>query len=905
MLPIDYSVDERYLAAPPMAGKKRTSQLPLPAANKFCKSTDLSNEASVESFFILRLLHDLGYRDDEVRTKHAIAELKIAKGRKREVHRPDYIIECDKTPRWLIEAKSTNDQIEDWVHQGAGYAFEINRHHADNPLRYFILTSGLLTRVYQWDKSEALLSLRFEDFADGSPKYQALKELLGAEHVRQGWPKETATAKGHRLTRPSIDEVQRAFVRCHRIIWKGEKLGPVAAFVGFAKLLFVKLWQDRKLRDDPAALAAVTNNQELSIDTVKFCVAWIEKHEAATQNPVDSILFRDLLNEIEVDIESRRRKRIFDRDETLRISPGTVKLVVRELEDYYLFGIDEDLNGRMFEAFLSATMRGQDLGQYFTPRSIVKLMLRLSKLEASKKHIDCVLDACCGTGGFLIEALTEMRSQLYKNTSLTSAERTTLLDHVANHSMVGIDAGRDPPLARIARINMYLHGDGGSRVYIADSLQRSPKASHADTAEVKQEVAELRKLLDDGMRFNVVLTNPPFSMDYSMSKPDERDVLSSYSIASSAGGRRPALRSSVMFIERYHDLLKPGGRMLIVIDDAILAGNRNDYVRQYIRDKFIIRAIISLHGDAFRRKGARVKTSILFLTRRLTEDEEQPDIFVYESQAVGLDDVTPKTRPSEAQAARQKATEEIKHIASAFDDYTNGKKGHWLVPSSKLTSRLDVKFLKPWSVSTLKRSWEKSGATPTRLDSLVTAIEETVTLDAKKEYVFLKVTYEGQAEPGERRVGSDVSYSKVYRASPGDIVVSHIRAVNRAVCVLPESMKDMVVSSEYTILRVKDPKKTDVVYLWSVLRSTAVAAELLSASTGQARFRTDWDRLRGQMVPALPYREQRRIGDMYRRVQKHEEDIAKLRAEASDALDRLDLNCEAARERLEQAKPPQ
>lgn len=883
------------------------AQLAFPVANKFCRSTDLSNEASVESFFVLRLLNELGYRDKEIQTKQSIEILKIARGRKRENHRPDFLITCNSEPRWLVEAKPTTDRIEDWVHQGAGYAFEINRQRDSQPLRYVVLTTGLLTRVYQWDKSEAILSLRFEDFVDANQKYEALKELLGAERVRGGWPVVASDPEGRVLVRPTIDDVKRAFLKCHRIIWKAEKMSPQAAFVGFAKLLFVKLWQDRRIRDNPSAFRAVTNGEQIPIEAIRFCVPWVERHEATTPNPVDSILFRDLLHEIELDIESRKRKRIFGRDESLGISPGAVKRVVAELQDYYLFGIDEDLNGRMFEAFLSATMRGQDLGQYFTPRSIVKLMLRLAKLEASKKHIDRVLDGCCGTGGFLIEALTEMRGQLYRNTALSSSERKRLLDEVANQAMVGVDAGRDPPLARIARINMYLHGDGGSRVYIADGLRHPPQASHADPPEVKNEVAELRTLLvDEGMRFDVVLTNPPFSMDYTEDAPEEREVLRKYTLAETDGRRRPGLRSSVMFLERYHELLKPGGRLLTVIDDSILGGEKNAFVRAFIRDKFLVRAVISLHGDAFRRKGARVKTSILCLTRRSDiEAEEQPDVFVYESQAIGLDDVTPKTRPSEAEKARKNALQEIDAIDSAFEAYGNGKKGSWLVPAERITGRLDAKFLKPWSVSALESTWTASGAKSVRLDALVTAVEEPVALDDEEEYTFLKVTYEGMAERGERRIGSEVSYPRVCRAQPGDIIVSHIRAVDRAICVLPESLKRLLVSPEYTVLRVKDKKRTDPMYLWSVLRSTAVVAEMLSSSSGQARFRIDWERLRGQMIPELPIAQQRSVGDMYREALRHKAKIDQLMIKAMTALGPLDLDCEAARERLERAKPPQ
>jgi type I restriction enzyme M protein len=89
-----------------------------------------------------------------------------------------------------------------------------------------------------------------------------------------------------------------------------------------------------------------------------------------------------------------------------------------------------------------------------------------------------------------------------------------------------------PPLGKIARINMYLHGDGGSRVYMTDALRLIPAPSDTDTPEAKQEVLELRKLLegDDPLLFDLVFTNPPFSMDYTRGAPDEWEVLKDYEL---------------------------------------------------------------------------------------------------------------------------------------------------------------------------------------------------------------------------------------------------------------------------------------------------------------------------------------------------------------------------------------
>ena len=99
--------------------------------------------------------------------------------------------------------------------------------------------------MYVWDQEEPILSLRFQDLVEGNTKYEALKGLLAR------LPPNRLAIHGQDLTftrasAPSMDAVKKAFLRCHRIIWKSEKMSPQAAFVEFAKLLFVKLWEDRQ-----------------------------------------------------------------------------------------------------------------------------------------------------------------------------------------------------------------------------------------------------------------------------------------------------------------------------------------------------------------------------------------------------------------------------------------------------------------------------------------------------------------------------------------------------------------------------------------------------------------------------------------------------------------------------------
>jgi type I restriction enzyme M protein len=252
---------------------------------------------------------------------------------------------------------------------------------------------------------------------------------------------------------------------------------------------------------------------------------------------------------------------------------------------------------------------------------------------------------------------------------------------------------------------------------------------------------------------------------------------------------------------------------LTVIDDSVLSGKNYADVRNFIRERFIIRGVISLHGDAFQRAGARAKTSILYLVKRQDVEETQPAAFVFESRYIGLDDVVPKTRPSVAAEARTKAVEEMTEIARAFDGYLAGKKGPWLVAPERLKTPLDAKFLRPWTVTELEARWQQAGADVKELQQLVDPVDDPVVLSQDTPYTFLRISYEGEAERGETVLGREVSYNRIGRARTNHIVVSHINAVNRAICVIPEGIDDVLVSNEFTVLRVKPGVKVEPLYL--------------------------------------------------------------------------------------------
>ena len=883
--------------------------------NIYCRRDDLSNEASVETFFVARLLKDLGYQDNQIKTKASIESREVGPGHKKTNYKPDYLLLINNKPCCVVDAKGTDEALHKWIFQCSGYCLSINQDYAsENPVKYFVLSNGITTQVFEWDNKQALLSLDFADFSYGNPKLEQLKTLLAPTTIVK--PAATSTLKAHDFVfmRPSGEAARQLFASCHQTIWKSDGIAPGPAFMEFVKVMFVKLWHDRNLRDDEDLSKYFEDGSHtirLPKSAVTFSQHWIEQREKEGDvNPIDS-LFSTRRKEIERNVQLRKKKRLFDADERITLNSDTIKRVVAKLEHYDMFGIDEDLNGRLFETFLSATMRGRELGQFFTPRSVVKMMTRLADLQVNTKHQDRVIDACCGSGGFLIESLTMMRNSLRANSSLSAEKRDDLMEVVANQCLFGIDFGKDPPLARIARINMYLHGDGGSRIYYADALDKDLHIAKDTDPEVAQNVQELKDELAKPVEFDVALTNPPFSMTKESKNEADNRVLSRYELAKkdkTSSSLRSSLRSSQMFIERYHDLLTTGGRLITVIDDTLLASDKEAFraTRDYIREKFLIRAIISLPGDAFRRQGARVKTSVLLLEKKEKEQDTQPSCFAFFSEFIGVDDLTPRASDADIREARSKAEAETNQILEGYQAYLAGKApevGVVLSPD-RVNERLDLKFCVPQS-SRMVKEWEQKNIEVKAFSDCVTLRMEAVIPTEHSEELFklIKVSYEGICELERERKGKAIKAGIMYRVKAGQMVFSTIRATDGAIGIVPKELDGALVSGSYSVFDV-GPEDYDTAYLWAVLRSHELRADMQSLSPGSGRYTTYWPEVGVIKIPWLPHADREAIGKGLLEAWELERKVISDRKTALDRVANLGVESEDSIRRWRSSKAP-
>ena len=137
--------------------------------NDFCALADLSNEASVEQFFVSRLIEALGFKDRQISPKISLKVHSVSLGRKKVNYKPDYALKVQSKVRVVIDAKSVEEDLEDWIGQCAGYCLTLNRgYRNDNPVQYFVLSNGIHTQLYEWDSDTPFSTFTSQTLSTGT-----------------------------------------------------------------------------------------------------------------------------------------------------------------------------------------------------------------------------------------------------------------------------------------------------------------------------------------------------------------------------------------------------------------------------------------------------------------------------------------------------------------------------------------------------------------------------------------------------------------------------------------------------------------------------------------------------------------------------------------------------------------
>ena len=583
-------------------------------------------EEEVRQQYVCRLVNHYGFSIDQMKQEVVVSNSSRGQGRAQ----ADIVVWKSKedklndiSPIIVVECKAEHITIrEEDCFQGANYASWAG---AD----FFVTTNLKETRIFKVVKGkipkklEEVINIPDASIVNNSKKVNELLQQTKA------------------FTR---DEFSKLLFKCHNIIRNNDKLSPEAAFDEISKILFIKIRYERDNKE----------GQLFSLKEFKKAKEYDDKYRASSDLPFYQKLFENTKKEFKDDD-------LFDENDSIRIRENSFEAIVKELEIYNLSTTSDDVKGIAFEQFLGRTFRGE-LGQFFTPRTVVDFMVEV--LDPQEGEIIC--DPCCGSGGFLIKAFEYVRSKIEKEIheqkekikgeyftdefdQLSESEKEQIEQKVNNlfyklnqeldinntksrlrvlsyDCIFGTDA--NPRMSRTAKMNMIMHGDGHGGVHHNDGL------------------LNVNGIFEN--RFDVILTNPPFGSrvektakiteadkftdleriekytkrygkDYSNALKQVNDNIGEPLLKLYKTGTMSSL-TEVLFIERCLNLLKPGGRMGIVLPEGVLNNSNLQKIREFVESKAKIVLITSIPQDVFIASGATVKPSLLFF-KKFTEAE--------------------------------------------------------------------------------------------------------------------------------------------------------------------------------------------------------------------------------------------------------------------------------------------
>lgn len=589
----------------------------------------LKPEEEVRQRYVCRLVDSYGYGIKQMGEEVKVTNSQRGQGAARAdivIWRNEEDKRKGKNALIVVECKAENVTIRQADYfQGYNYA-------AWAGAKFFVTTNLKETRIFK--VVEDAMPKKLEEIAD----------IPSADMVDDDKKIKAMLLQTKAFTR---DEFSRLLFKCHNIIRNNDKLSPEAAFDEISKILFIKIRYER------------TNSGTQIFSKEEFLKQ--KKMYDAVKSKESPDYYQFLFNKTKEDFA---KDHLFDENETIKIRENSFEQIVKELQVYNLSTTSDDVKGIAFEQFLGRTFRGE-LGQFFTPRTIVDFMV--SVLDPQEGEYVC--DPCCGSGGFLIRAFEYVREHIENEvevrkedvkkslftddySKLPKKEQEKIdqkvidafskmnyeldinnpmgrLRSLSFDCIYGTDA--NPRMARTAKMNMIMHGDGHGGVHHHDGL-----------------------LNVNGIwegRFDVILTNPPFGAridkELKITEADrftdiekikayekrygkenydnalkqvndhiDQPILDLFQIGKFSG------LTEVLFIERCLNLLKPGGRMGIVLPEGVLNNTNLQKVRDFVESKAKILLIVSIPQDVFMAAGATVKPSLLFF-KKFTENEAE------------------------------------------------------------------------------------------------------------------------------------------------------------------------------------------------------------------------------------------------------------------------------------------
>lgn len=545
------------------------------------KEIKLTPEEAVRQLYIYKLIHEYNYSQDRIQL-----ETPIHFGR--EVKRADITImdkDCMTVPYIIVELKKP--KLTDGKEQLKSYCNATGA-----PIG--VWTNG--EQISCYNRKEPNF---FEMISDIPKATQKLSDILSERYTYDDLRTCDKISKEKRSLRNLIKEMEDEVLAS----------AGVDSFEEIFKLIFAKLYDELICANDKTAYLQFRNSGDTDFEL---------------KEKIQSIF----------DDAKKKWEGVFPEGSKILLSPSHLAVCVSTLQDIKLFNNNLDVVDDAFEYLMSKAQKGEK-GQYFTPRYVIDMCVKMMNPTINDK----IIDTACGSSGFTVHSIFKVWKEIRLSKGLvpgedfTASERTNDERDFVRDNVFAIDF--DEKTVRVARTLNLIAGDGQTNVLHLNTLDYSrwnEVTKQEDWNDTYNEgFKKLKKLQPEGSNdfskfsFDLVMANPPFAGDIK-----EQTILSHYELAKNDKGKwQKKVGRDILFIERNLNFLKPGGRMAVVLPQGRFNNSSDKYIRDFIVERCRILAVVGLHANVFK-PHTGTKTSVLFVQKwddKLCPKKEDYPIF--------------------------------------------------------------------------------------------------------------------------------------------------------------------------------------------------------------------------------------------------------------------------------------
>lgn len=339
----------------------------------------------------------------------------------------------------------------------------------------------------------------------------------------------------------------------------------------------------------------------------------------------------------------KRWEGVFSNDEKIKLSPSHLSVCISSLESVKLFNSNLEVIDDAFEYLVNKSAKSEK-GQYFTPRYVIDMCV---KMLNPKKH-ESMIDPASGSCGFPIHTCFYVWKQIYKEKGIEASHLFTAEDKIpeckdyVRENIFGIDF--DEKSVRVSKMLNLIAGDGHSNVLYLNSIDYDnwdEWIKNEDWIDIyndgwkKLKKFRTKKDENGSFEFDILMANPPFAGDIKESR-----ILARYELSKNENDKvQNKVGRDILFIERNLNMLKSGGRMAIVLPQGRFNNSSDKRIRNFINERARILAVIGLHGNVFK-PHTGTKTSVLLLQKwddKLCPKVEDYNIFFATMSKPGKD----------------------------------------------------------------------------------------------------------------------------------------------------------------------------------------------------------------------------------------------------------------------------